>query len=392
MDRKSHIMFCCVIPLLITLPCGAGSVVTWDFRTGTHGWVGNAQVAPVQSTSEGLMVNCLGPDPWIEGPAVDFPAHHLVQLQLRLRSNADKTAQIFYGPTFVAERVHTFMLNNDNQWHDYSVLIPETPGTRTRFRMDPCANEGQIVVQSISVSAVKRPNAPTLAAPIPFDASAPSASLIAGALKLVHNKTTWNALTLSCGQQIMSQGYTGETIGIQYDHKTQWLALGQADVTVTSTAHKLTITARLQDAQGAQWQMQRTFTPMPGESALTVVTILQVDQTRDVIHIPWLTLLPGYESFGTHKNQALFAGLEYLANEPSSSVADLMGLDHVRRMPDPVKVTFPLMAIAAKDHCLGLIWTPSAWVSPGFDSPDTVFGSESHAFWLSGPAVGKTLD
>ncbi|MCP4454129.1 MAG: hypothetical protein GY809_21930 [Planctomycetes bacterium] len=368
----------------------AEPVITWDFRTSTHGWVGNAQVAPVQSTPEGLVVNCIGPDPWIEGPAIAFPADHLAQIQLRLRSNADRTAQIFYGPSFVAERVHTFMINNDNQWHDYSVLIPETPGPRTRFRIDPCADKGQIVVESIRISAVNRPDAPPLAAPIPFDASTPSVFLIAGALKLVHSQTQWNALTLSCEQQAMSQGYTGEAIGIQFENETQWLALNRAQISVTSSDIAVTVTACLQDARYARWQVQRTFAAVPGESTLAVTTTVQVDHDRDVIHIPWLTLLPGFESFGTHKDQALFAGLEYLANEPSSSTADLTGLDHVRRMPDPLKVTFPLMAVTSKRQYLGLIWTPGPQVSPGFDSPDTLFGSGSHAFWLSGPAVGET--
>lgn len=389
MVHKLRILCFCLTTLLITLPCVAEPLITWDFRTGMHGWMGNARVAPVQSTPEGLVVHCIGPDPWIEGPAIAFPAGHLAKIHLRLRSNADRTAQIFYGPSFVAERVHTFMINNDNQWHDYSVLIREAPGLRTRFRLDPCGDKGQIVVQSIRVSALKRPAPPTLAAPIPFDVTAPSVSLTAGTLKLVHSKTTWNALTLSCGQQAMSQGYTGEAIGIQNDNATEWLALNRSQVSVTSSGNAFTVTARLKDAEGATWQLQRTFTPVPNESALSVVTTVQVDRARDVIHIPWLTLLPGSESFGTHKDQALFCGLEYLANEPSSSQADLTGPDHVRRMPDPVKVTIPLMAMAARDHYLGLAWTPGPQVSPGFDSPDTLFGSEGHAFWLSGPAVGE---
>ena len=389
MTLKSHIAFYCLTMLLLTGPCVAESIVTWDFRTGTHNWVGNARVAPVQSTPEGLVVHCLGPDPWIEGPPVDFPAGHLALIQLRVRSNADRTAQIFYGPSFAAERVHTFMVNNDNQWHDYTVLIPQTPGTRTRFRVDPCADKGQIVVQFIRVGAVKRPAAPILPAPAPLDKHAPSVSLAAGTLSLVHSKTTWNALTILCHEQPMSQGYTGESLGIRIENETQWLALNHADVAATATPHKLTVTARLRDTLDAQWQVQRTFAPVPGESALALTVTVQVDKPRDVVHIPWLTLLPGFKSFGNRKDQALFAGLEYLANEPSSSTADLTGLDHVRRMPDPLKVTCPLMAVASNNHYIGLTWTPGPQVSPGFDSPDTLFGSGSHAFWLSGPAVGE---
>ena len=38
-------------------------------------------------------------------------------------------------------------------------------------------------------------------------------------------------------------------------------------------------------------------------------------------------------------------GLDYLADEASSSKADIAGPGHVRRIPDPIKITFPLMAI-----------------------------------------------
>ena len=88
MNHKSTAAFFFILTLLMTLPCVAEPVVTWDFRAGTHGWAGNDRVAPVQSTSEGLVVNCIGPDPWIEGPTIAFPADHLVRLTVRMRTNA----------------------------------------------------------------------------------------------------------------------------------------------------------------------------------------------------------------------------------------------------------------------------------------------------------------
>ena len=84
-----------------------------------------------------------------------------------------------------------------------------------------------------------------------------------------------------------------------------------------------------------------------------------MDQDRDVIHLPWLTLFPGLGTFGERKTQGLFAGLEYLEDEPSSSEADITTAEHIRRAPDPVKVTFPLMAIAHEGRYVGLVWEPS---------------------------------
>ena len=64
----------------------------------------------------------------------------------------------------------------------------------------------------------------------------------------------------------------------------------------------------------------------PGSSAaIDVHTECSVDAPRDVVFLPLLLLLPGHGSFGALKGQALFAGVEYLENEPSSSTADLTG-------------------------------------------------------------------
>jgi hypothetical protein len=57
-------------------------------------------------------------------------------------------------------------------------------------------------------------------------------------------------------------------------------------------------------------------------------------------------------------------------------------------VPDPVKITFPLMAIAHQDRYIGLIWEPSDLVAPVFDSPDKIYGSSAGVMALTAPAVG----
>jgi len=89
-------------------------------------------------------------------------------------------------------------------------------------------------------------------------------------------------------------------------------------------------------------------------------------------------------TFGERKDQGLFAGLEYLCDEPSSSTADIETPDHVRRVPDPIKITFPLMAIAHGGRYIGVIWEPSETIAATFDSPDTIYTSGAHVMALSG--------
>jgi hypothetical protein len=122
---------------------------------------------------------------------------------------------------------------------------------------------------------------------------------------------------------------------------------------------------------------------------IVVETEFVVDRDRAVIHLPWLTLFPGLGTFGERKAQGLFAGLEYLDDEPSSSEADITTTEHIRRVPDPVKITFPLMALSQDNRYLGLMWQPSDRVAAVFDSPDRVFHSGAHVMALTGPAVGE---
>jgi hypothetical protein len=81
----------------------------------------------------------------------------------------------------------------------------------------------------------------------------------------------------------------------------------------------------------------------------------------------------------------LFAGLEYLDDEPSSSEADVIGPASKRQVPDSLKLTFPLMAIEHRGHYLALTWEPQADVSAVFDSPDRLFASGGHVMGLIFP-------
>ena len=100
-----------------------------------------------------------------------------------------------------------------------------------------------------------------------------------------------------------------------------------------------------------------------------------MDAPREVVFLPLFLMLPGHGSFGSLKGQGLFAGVEYLENEPSSSTADLnekAGAN--RRVPDSARITFPLMAIQAHDRYVGLIWDRAPELAALFDSPDRIFG------------------
>jgi len=179
-------------------------------------------------------------------------------------------------------------------------------------------------------------------------------------------------------------------IGTVFGESTEWLNLKEARVTLESkTADEFISKAVIKDSRGAEWEIQRSIRPAKQKGTLIVETQLRVNKDRDFVHIPWLTIFPGLETFGERKYQGLFAGVEYLSDEPSSSTADIETPEHIRRVPEPVKITFPLMAVTHNGNYIGVIWEPSDMVAATFDSPDRIYNSGAHVMALSGPAVGE---
>ena len=182
------IMVIMIVPVGV---CGA-SVVEWDFSKAGHGWTGNGRVENLRSSAEGLIFKSTGQDPWIEGPAVDLPGDKMVRVKIRMKSNADPHAELFYGRAFIAGRSLRFTVRNDGQWHDYSLIIKEKLGPGTRFRLDPCMDEGEITVAFIRIETLSEAAAPLLEKPKKPDKSGRKlVSVKSGPLELEHYGKTW---------------------------------------------------------------------------------------------------------------------------------------------------------------------------------------------------------
>jgi len=376
------------VTMLLTVPASsfARSVVEWDFSKGLHGWTGNRQVENLSFTPEGLFVKSTGEDPWIEGPAVDLPGDKITRVKIRMKSNADAGAELFYGRVFQAGDSVRFTAITDGKWHDYSLVIREKLGPGTRFRLDPCTGAGQVVIASISVETISEIAAPSLEIPtVPDKTGGRQTSIKSGNLEFLHCGGTWGNFSLKVNSVEMAAGYQSELIGLAFNEQTEWINLKNANIKFDNPS---TYRASFKDSKGGNWEFRRSIKAAKQQGTLSVEIVLRTDHDRDIIHIPWLTIFPGLGTFGEHKSQGLFAGLEYLCDEPSSSEADIKTPDHVRRVPDPVKITFPLMAIAQGGNYIGIIWEPSEPVTATFDSPDRIYNSDAHVIALSGPGVG----
>jgi len=376
---------------LISVSAYANTVADWDFKKGTKGWTGNSRVEKLTSSPEGLLVKSTGEDPWIEGPAIDLPGEKIIRVRIRMKSNADTGAELFYGRAFRAGHSVRFTAQKDGRWYNYSLVIREKLGRGTRFRLDPCTGQGEVTVAFIKVEAIGEIAVPSLEKPKrPIKIGSRGVSVKSGSLEFEHYGGGWGNFTFKVDGVEMAAGYECELLGMVFDESPEWLNLKDAKVTFRSKAKgEFRSKAVIKDSRGAKWEIQKIVRPAKQEGTLIVEIELKVNKDRDIVHIPWLTIFPGLGTFGERKYQGLFAGVEYLCDEPSSSTADIETPEHIRRVPGPVKITFPLMAIAQNGNYIGVIWEPSDMVAAAFDSPDRIYNSGAHVMSLSGPAVGE---
>jgi len=388
-----------VLPILLAfmtvlvMPVSAyGKVVAeWDFTKGTKGWTGNSRVEKLVSSPEGLLVKSTGQDPWIEGPAIDLPGEKKIKVKIRMKSNEDSGAELFYGRVFRAGHSVQFATRDDGKWHDYSLVIREKLGRGTRFRLDPYTGQGEVTVAFIKVEAIGEIVVPSLEKPKrPIKIGNKGLLVKSGSLEFEHYGGRWGNFAFKVNGAEMAAGYESELIGVVLDESPEWLNLKNAKVTFRSESKgEFRSKAVIKDSRGATWEIQKIVRPAKKQGTLIVETELKVNKDRDIVHIPWLTIFPGLGTFGERKYQGLFAGVEYLCDEPSSSEADIETPEHIRRVPEPVKITFPLMAIAQNSKYIGVIWEPCDMVAATFDSPDRIYDSGAHVMALSGPAVGE---
>jgi hypothetical protein len=88
---------------------------------------------------------------------------------------------------------------------------------------------------------------------------------------------------------------------------------------------------------------------------------------------------------------AVFAGLEYLGKgEKSSSDLDIETPERLRYLPDPMKVTMPLMACVTDRGATAVTWKDMA-LRPCFAAPNFFDGAADHRMALRGTKIEATV-
>ena len=125
------------------------TVAEWDFADGPGGWIAEAR-CELESRNGNLFVRTMGKDPYMHA-RVDTRGGQMA-LEFRARSNAPSPAQIYWitreSPRRGPDKVQTFEMIADNQWHEYSVEF-KAPGKITDIRLDPADNAGELEIEWI---------------------------------------------------------------------------------------------------------------------------------------------------------------------------------------------------------------------------------------------------
>ncbi len=379
--------------LVLASSSGAQSLPQFDFTqpSGVQGWVAAHDISGLEATTNGLVISISGSDPYVFGPARDYPVNQLLWLRLLLKSDQAGMAQVFYFPAqgSPSEANSVMMYAPGGDWAELRLPMPAL-GPQTRLRFDPPGTGGACVLGRISFEL--RPSLPEPAwlkpEPPMLDSNAPA--VVSGGLALAHGTSALGAFDLRVNGTNMAVGNTRSVVGYLRNQTPWWFALTNP-VTATLAGGALTVRANSTDPDGGQWQVEQMFEPAATPGGIEIQSRVTVNQDRSVIFLPMLTLLPGVGTFGTNKTQALLAGLEYLENEPSSSQADISAAGWERLVPDPVKLTFPMMALAAGGNYVGLLWEPSTNFAALHDSPDRLLRSGGHLMGLIFPGADPAL-
>ncbi len=361
--------------------------VLFDFSQGIQGWVGNPRVTDLRATSEGLAFRSIGIDPWIESPPIgNVPIGNQIRLTIRMKSTGDGAGEVFWGNTFTPENSRRFFVRPDGEWHEYTILLSRLKPDM-RLRIDPANGKGEFVLSRIKAQAIVPLASPDFIPPEPFDIEN-GEKVCSADVAFFQNPSAWDAWAFLVNNTPIALGHTHSQLGVLINDQPNLIPLNAGPISMEKNANGLQVQTTVQDAEGTTYHLKRTVEPHSHDGTLLMRLSITADRDREIYHLPWVTLFPGFTTFGERKTQAIVSGVEYLEDEPSSSEADFNAEQAERRIVDDYKLTLPMMALHHEGHYMGLVWNRKDHPAAVFDSPDRVFHSGAHLMGLWQPGTG----
>ena len=360
---------------------GVAPLLELDFGQPTvaAAWQHQPHDARFRAMAEGLEVTITGHDPYFYGPTISPPANQPLRLTLKFRSEGPGVGQVFSASPTVGHDVVAEFVARPGQWRTVVLDLPALPSP-CRLRFDPPGTTGVCIFSSLRLETrqdIPQPVWPAWVPPEP----ASGAGLSNATFELLPHPRNAHAAELRVLGKPTAFVNLLPRIAYAQAGAVRWTEASSGTAKLGRST--LTGNSAWVDADGAKWSFTTQFSPRPDR--IEVETEVSVNRDREVLYLPMLQVFAGEGAFGRQKKQALFAGLEYLDNEPSSSELDIIGPGSHRQVPANHKLTFPLMTVQAEGRYVALAWEePLRW-SAVFDSPDRLFGSGGHVMGVVWP-------
>ena len=375
-----HTLCCWLAGAQLALLSAAPVLPDFDFTQPAvcAQWRAAHDISGLRRTAEGLEINISGVDPYLHGPARDYPTNLPLWLVLRIKSEQGGGGQVFYFRDRTTEEDSVRFPVKAGAWEEVRVMMPPL-GADYRLRIDPPGEGGQAVLASLRFEPAVSLTAPVWPKPehVGFNGEA---SVRSGPVEVGVDPRGFH---VSIEDRPAAASHTHSLIGYVLKDQLRWLDLTALARVTISAEGRIKSLSTLRDADGATWKIAQDFSAGVTPGVIDLTVSVSTDQDRAVAFLPLLLLVAGEGS--TNKGQALLPGLEYLDNEPSSSEADIVGPESKRQVPANHKLAFPLMALQHESRYLGLVWEHGPQFSALFDSPDRALGTGGHVMGVLFP-------
>ena len=249
--------------LRVVLAQGNNSLPDFDFTRSpeTSQWKALHHISQLVSTPEGLLVQISGPDPYLAGPARDYPAGQFFWMHLRLKSEQGGFGQVFYFAQAASETNSVRFSVPASEWHEVQVPVPAL-GESFQLRIDPPGTSGDCLLGRVWFESRVVFQPPEWPAPVVPALGSDAVVLDSADLKLTHSRTEVGGLTVDVAGQRMATGYSKPQLGYVLAGQVRWVPMNTAQqkaLTVERTDGAIEVQAAWRDPDGATWKARRAI-------------------------------------------------------------------------------------------------------------------------------------
>ncbi len=433
-------------------PLPAGPVLRWDFDTSA-GWQAT-HACRLSVEDGVLRVEATGVDPYFHSPVLSQPVSGPVWVRLRLKTPHADRWQLFYtteqSPRWCEEQSVRFLVPGGKEWHEVQLSVP-FDGALRQLRLDPGNGPGRAEVDWVEVQPYRlhpleveqvTAGADTLHVRLRNHSAQPlSVTLEAARLTRVGGTVpAKGSTTLELRARPPARPFGCDRLRVlasdwpplqrvvcwyRLDVPADWVEVKAGELrlrvardgtgaTLHRKDHLVAVLTPLLHCRGRVPALTARKTAggvLVAGDGVRLTLALHDDQLRFSLRVsaasepaaPGETpSLPGDNLWPADwegpvvrvlgaLEQGLFAGLEYLGRgEHSSSTLDIETADHLRFAPDPLKVTWPLLAVRTPTDTVALTWDDPS-LRPVFATPNFLDAAPGHRLALQGRRVDGVL-